>query len=146
MATLGMVLPALDGFFDGARGPNARNLISVSLVGARNYAVANGVRTRLVFTESLSNGKRRVRIHLTKYDSGTFTAVGGQEPRYLPVGIVVSTSGAGVVVCFLPVGQLSVASGYVRDLYLYDSAYDIDNPRELDHLYINYYTGELIGQ
>ena len=164
--SLGAILPALGSFFDSARGPDARNLMSVSLMGARNYAVANNITTALVFTEDTSETKPRVRVYLAEYDStdGDFEVVRGQETRYLPVEILISDDDTKdnpeytVVICFSAVGQLTVVSSptissppiptigsgdSVRSCYMYDGSVG-DSPMEL--LEVNYYTGELIGR
>ena len=187
--TLGTVLPTLGGFFDGARGPDARNLMSAHLAGARNYAVANKVTTALVFVDDDAGGTSRTLMFLAEQETDIniiappdigFKPVAGREATHLPDNIVVSandiSAGAAfpdriVLMCFSPAGQLTViAEGTdddplvddiilpgslgsiqqsgglvsVTSLYLYDFRVSSVNPDELDHLYINYYTGAVI--
>ncbi len=183
--TLGAVLPTLAGFFDGARGPDARNLMSAYLVGARNYAVANKITTALVFVEDDDGGTVRTLMFLAeKYTDTTvvpadigFRPVAGREATHLPDNIVVSTNDINdgtfpdriVLICFSPMGQLTVISnisedtdidilalpdglgtdtgmdlGSVTSLYLYDFKVSSVNPEELSYLRVNYYTGAVI--
>ena len=162
MLAVGTLLPALGNFFDSARAPDARNLISAYLAGARNYAVANSVTTALVFTEDTSETKRRMLMFLAESSDGTnFTPVPGREARHLPNNIMLTDDPTeAIAVCFLPAGQLtklaiapanvdwpvdaptSVKS--VKELDLYDYVISDEDPEE--HLYINYYTGVVIKQ
>ncbi len=169
---VGALLPALGSFFDSARAPDARNLMSAHLAGARNYAVANNTTTALVFVEDdETDGPMRTLMFLAESsDQVDFTAVAGRELSHLPNNIVVSANTDGdsgfpdreVVVCFLASGQLTALSsindiknidddvvvngvGSVTSFYLYDFA-GSGNPVELDQLSINYYTGAVIEQ
>ena len=160
---VGALLPALGSFFDSARAPNARNLISAHLAGARNYAVANNVTTALVFTEDTSGSNRQVRMYLARYDptSTNFTVVAGRETTYLPDNILISNDGNRdnledtVVICFSAAGQLTVVSSPTisnppivtigsansrANFYLYD---DIGSD-PVESLRVNYYTGTVI--
>ncbi len=148
---LGALLPALGGFFDSARGPDARNLISAHLAGARNYAVANNVTTALVFRGD-DKGKlvrtSMVLIEHTPSAAWETTSVPGRKTTHLPDNIVIHPPLLGtrsVEMCFLPTGQLTTMDGSVTEFYIYDYV-DSDNPKELDHLSINYYTGTVIEQ
>ena len=163
--SLGVLLPSLGSFFDSARGPNARNLISAHLMGARNYAVANSVTTALVFTEDISASKRQILMYLTRFDPATsqFTVVPGRETTYLPNEIMISSDSdrddqeGSVVICFSPAGQLTVVSSptisnppiatigsndSASSFYLYDSKAN-DSPVDLQ---VNYYMGTVIEQ
>jgi len=117
---IGAMLPAVGTFFDSARGPNARNLISASLTNARNYAVANNVTTALIFTEDddPSGSPRRTLMFLVQddgSDTNSFELVDGQEPTHLPDDIMLRNDPdpddndpvETVAICFLPVGQLT---------------------------------------
>ena len=162
--SLGVLLPSLGSFFDSARGPDARNLISAYMMGARNYAVANTVTTALVFTEDTSGDNRRVLMYLTRFNSANseFAIVPGRETTYLPDEIMISY-GIGkdnpedsVAICFSPAGQLTVgrsvtvtnpavptigSNSSAGTFYLYDSKAN-DSPVET--LQINYYMGTVI--
>ena len=183
---LGTLMPALGSFFSSSRGPNARNLISVSLTVARNYAVANNVTTALVFVDDDDprGSPLRTLMFLAERDTTAtppdveFIPVAGREPIHLPDNIIVSANDepdAGfpdrvVVVCFLSTGQLTQISdadedydidgielpgdllpitsadlGSVTDFYLYDFL-NTNDPQELEHLFINYYTGAVIEE
>ena len=156
---LGALLPTLKGFFDSARLPDARNLISASLPGARNYAVANTVTTALIFEED-DGGGRAMRTSIffaeqSDLSNGVLevTPVAGRKSTHLPDNIIVSANQDGdsgfpdrtVGVCFSPTGQLIQLDDSVTDFYLYDFT-NSNNPEELDRLYINYYTGAVIKQ
>ena len=168
--SLGVLLPSLGGFFNSARAPDARNLISAHLTGARNYAVANTVTTALVFTEDTSASKRRILMYLTRHDPipadlNRFTVAPGRETTYLPYEIIISDDAVrdnqgnenSVVICFSPAGQLTVGTAVSvssppkptigsnassSNFYLYDSKAN-DDPAELQ---INYYMGTVIEQ
>ena len=120
---MGMLLPGLGGFFDSSRGPNAYNLISATLRGTRNYAVANNVTAAVVFVADDDGGKYRTVMFQAEqvldsslYDNVVFRAVAGRDAVYLPDNVVVSVNRAEpgedfypyriVVVCFSPNGQL----------------------------------------
>ena len=169
---MGALLPSVKGFFDGARVPDARNLIAANLTGARNYAVANNITTALVFTEDTSGTKRRVLMYLTENldpTNNTFTVVPGRKTTYLPDNIVISddaikNSQGGentVTICFSPAGQMTVSTAVtisspppgsqnvsassVANFWLYDdSVKDEDLPA--DSFQVNYYTGTVIEQ
>ncbi len=169
---LGALLPTLGGFFSGARAPNARNLISAHLAGARNYAVANSVTTALVFSEDeeAPKTKRRILMYLAKYDAvdDDFKEVTGRKTTYLPTNILISEDEdenddddleATVVICFSPAGQLIVGKQFeIENPPIGDEIYSEDgiNSRAFFWLYdkklsdepmdlqINYYTGEVI--
>ena len=168
---MGALLPSVKGFFDGARVPDARNLIAANLTGARNYAVANNITTALVFTEDTSGTKRRVLMYLTENldpTNNTFTVVPGRKTTYLPDNIVISddaikNSQGGentVTICFSPAGQMTVGTSVTispepiltigtpssrADFHLYDdSVKDEDLPA--DSFQVNYYTGTVIEQ
>jgi len=169
--SLGVLMPALGSFFSSTRGPNARNIISVSLTGARNYAVANNVTTALVFVEDdVTDGPRRTLMFLAESSNQTdFTAVTGREATHLPDNIIVSANQnsdpdlleRNVVVCFLPTGQLSQLSGLniayqitlpdgstqdrtITSIASVPSFYLYDNTDLIEQLRINYYTGAVI--
>ena len=167
---LGALLPTLGGFFSGARAPNARNLTSAHLAGARNYAVANGITTALVFSEDKEapKTKRRIQMYLAKFDPipadlDRFTVVTGRKTTYLPTNILISDDKSKddqgnektVVICFSPAGQLTVGKDVTVDsppidtigsepsvsiFWLYDKKLD-DEPMELS---VNFYTGAVI--
>lgn len=167
---MGALLPTLKGFFDSARLPDARNLISSSLTGARNYAVANTVTTALVFSEdeAASANKRRIRMYLARYNAtdDKFEEVPGRKTTYLPDNVLISndatkdTQGGEdtVVICFSTVGQLIIITGTDIDInnppiptigsqnsranfWLYD---DSVNDSPMESFQINYYTGAVI--
>ena len=160
--SLGVLMPAVGAFFDSSRGPNARNLISVTLTVARNYAVANTTTTALVFTEDTTSAERRVQMYLTQYDATNteFIVVSGRETTYLPDNILISNDSSDddpedtVVICFSPAGQLSVFSSptfnasidtigsadSVTNFYLYDAV----GSDPVESFFINYYTGAVI--
>ena len=169
---LGALLPALGDFFDSARAPDARNLISAHLAGARNYAVANNVTTALVFTEDQGAPatNRRVRMYLARHNpipanNNRFTVVAGRETTYLPDNILVSDDASKddqgdedtVVICFSPAGQLSAGRTVTIDsppiptigskpsvaiFWLYDAV----GSDPVESLRVNYYTGTVIEQ
>ena len=124
-----VLLPALGAFFDSARGPNARNLMSVNLTLARNYAVANNVSTALVSAEDDVDGG--MLMFLAEQDVAAlkedpprtvFRPVSGYQTTHFPENIVVvpqdpddeeepDFDADAAVVCFLPTGQLTQISG-----------------------------------
>ena len=161
------LVPALGTFFDSARGPNARNLISVSLTNARNYAVANNVTTALVFVEDddPSGSPRRTLMFLAEHDgSNNLNFVPGRDSTHLPDNIMLNDPpDVPIAICFLPTGQLTEIAGItdialpdglgprsglnlntVKNFYIYDFATGV--AEELEHLYINYYTGAVIEE
>ena len=168
---LGTLMPALGSFFSSSRGPNARNLISVSLTVARNYAVANNTTTALVFVEDDSADPVRTLMFLAKQDTTAtppdleFIPVAGREPVHLPDNIVVNEDPDEVLaICFLPVGQLTkldvtqiktpdppdstIPDGDIKEVTEF-SIYDLAGggaAQELEHLFINYYTGAVIEE
>ena len=171
MLTVGTLLPALGNLFDSARAPDARNLMSAHLAGARNYAVANSVTTALVFTENedAPETKRRMLMYLARYDptNTNFTVVPGRETTYLPDNIVISDDDNdddledSVVICFSAAGQLTAGRSFVIDSPPIGSAIDLgDNINSVanfwlydavgsdpaESLQINYYTGVVIKQ
>jgi hypothetical protein len=168
---LGVLLPALGSFFNSTRGPNARNLISVNLTLARNYAVANNVNSALVFVayDDPDGGRKRTLMFLIEPDpdnAGEFLPVAGQKATNLPDNIMVHDDpDEAIAIWFLPVGQLTERDtdasdikwpeptnpadvDWAKELYIYDSTagpYPGDW-EELYHLYINYYTGAVIEE
>ena len=134
---VGALVPALGTFFDTARGPNAKNLISVSLTNARNYAVANNVTTALVFVEDDDGNLNRKLMFLATDDPanpGQLLLVTGREATHLPDNILVippdyadvdadtdteepDLLATEVIICFLPTGQLTEISG-ITDIEL----------------------------
>ena len=167
---LGALLPALGTFFDSARGPNARNLISASLTNARNYAVAHNVTTALVFVPHNDGNTRRTLMFLAEHDGSialNFDPVSAQEVMHLPDDIVVSDDPwrddpeDAVAICFLPSGQLTTLAANQIDLpnpplsgnitiveevttfYYYDT---VDTDSDPEQLRINYYTGAVIEE
>ena len=115
---MGILLPSLGSFFDSSRGPDAYNLISATLRGTRNYAVANNVTAAVVFVADDNPGKYRTVMFQAEQDLDSslsddvvFVAVPGRDAVYLPDNIVVADAGAGlldriVIVCFSANGQL----------------------------------------
>lgn len=171
--TVGALLPALGGFFDSARAPDARNLISAHLAGARNYAVANNITTALVFTEDegAPETKRRVLMYLAEYDAtdDEFKVVPGRETTYLPDNILISDDATKddqgdedtVVICFSAAGQLTVGKQFAieeppigDEIDLLDNInsiasfflYDAVSSDPVESLRVNYYTGMVIEQ
>ena len=169
--SLGVLMPALGSFFSSTRGPNARNIISVSLTGARNYAVANNITTALVFVDhDVPGDPQRTLMFLAESSDGVnFTPVTGRESTHLPDNIIVSANQnsdpdlleRNVVVCFLPTGQLSQLSGLniayqitlpdgstqdrtITSIASVPSFYLYDNTDLIEQLRINYYTGAVI--
>ena len=169
---VGALVPALGTFFDSARGPNAQNLISVSLTNARNHAVANNVTTALVFVEDDDGNTRRTLMFFAESSDGVnFTVVPGREATHLPDEIIISDDDvrddpevAAVAICFLPSGQLVQLTSInqiampdppggpaltnadvssVTSFHLYDSL-NADSP--VEKLLINYYTGAVIAE
>ena len=166
------LMPAMGSFFDSARGPNARNLISVSLTNARNYAVANNITTALVFVEDddPSGSPRRTLMFFAESSNGVdFTPVPGRETTHLPDEIIISDDNVpddpeapAVAICFLPSGQLFQTTSINQitmpdppggaDLTNADVSsvtsfylYDsLDSDSPVEELLINYYTGAVI--
>lgn len=159
--SLGVLMPAVGTFFDSSRGPNARNLISVTLTVARNYAVANNTTTALVF---FNDGDDTL-MFLSQEDPanpGDFIPVAGLEPTYLPEDIKVTDDLVkSIAFCFLATGQLTTLT--INQIELPDPplngtvSTDIEELTELDiydyvvsdtvpeqSFYINYYTGAVI--
>ena len=163
---LGTLMPALGSFFSSSRGPNARNLISVSLTVARNYAVANNVTTALVFVAYDDGELDRTLMFLAEHDGTStlnFAPVAGREPTHLPDNIMVTDNPAETIaICFLPAGQLTTLaiasidlpnplSGTINadivevtEFDIYDYVVSDEDPEE--HLFINYYTGAVIEE
>lgn len=165
---MGALLPSLKGFFSGTRLPDARNLISASLINARNYAVTNNITTALVFTEDQTapETKRRTRMYLASSTATpNFTVVPGRGTTYLPDNVLVSDDPTKdsqgnedtVAICFSPAGQLTVGTSVTispepiltigtpssrADFHLYDDSVDDD----ATDFQINYYTGTVIEQ
>ncbi|MBA7553770.1 hypothetical protein ES705_46369 [subsurface metagenome] len=164
MLAVGALLPALGGFFDSARAPDARNRISAHLAGARNYAVANNVTTALVFVEHNDGDLDRTLMFLAESSDGlNFAPVAGRQATHLPNNIMLTDNPTETIaICFLPAGQLTTLaitsidlpnplSGTINanivevtELDIYDYVVSDENPEE--HLYINYYTGAVIEQ
>ncbi len=166
---VGAMIPALGEFLDSARVPNAQNLISVSLTNARNYAVANSIKTALLFVEDDDGNTRRTLMFLAKEDlpdnPDEFVPVPGRETTHLPDNIMVTNDPADTVaICFLASGQLTTFTinqitkpnppgGTINDVDI-DEQIGLDiydyvgsgAPKKLAGLYINYYTGAAIEE
>ena len=161
---IAVLMPAMGSFFDSARGPNARNLISVSLTNARNYAVANNITTALVFVEDddPSGSPRRTLMFLAEHDGSStlnFAPVAGREATHLPDNIMVTDDPTeAIAFCFLPAGQLTTLTIDPANVtWPVDAPDSVDSATELDiydyvvsntvpeqSFYINYYTGAVI--
>ncbi len=162
---MGAILPSMKGFFEGARIPDASNLISANLTGARNYAVTNNVTTALVFVEhNDDDGTSRTLMFLAESSDGTnFTAVTGRETTHLSNKIMLTNNTTiAIAICFLPAGQLTtltILPGDVTwptdvdapasvtsatDFDIYD--YVVSDTVPEQSFYINYYTGTVIEQ
>ncbi len=164
--SLAALLPALGSFFDSARAPDARNLISAHLAGARNYAVANNITTALVFVEDDDDdGTSRTLMFLAEEDipdnPDEFIPVTGRETTHLPDNIMVTNDTTeAIAICFLPAGQLTTLTINPGDVtWPVDAPTSVESATKLDiydyvvstedpevELYINYYTGAVIEQ
>ncbi len=119
---MGILLPSLGSFFDSSRGPDAYNLISATLRGTRNYAVANNVTAAVVFVDDGNTDKDRTLMFQAEQDLASslsdnvvFVPVAGRDAVHLPDNIVIADEGLGllngtVIVCFSPAGQLTYVS------------------------------------
>ena len=115
---MGILLPSLGSFFDSSRGPDAYNLISATLRGTRNYAVANNVTAAVVFVADDDGSKSRTLMFQAEQETSpanpgdlVFVPVAGRDAIYLPDNIVIVDIELGlgnrtVIVCFSPDGQL----------------------------------------
>ena len=115
---MGILLPSLGSFFDSSRGPDAYNLISATLRGTRNYAVANNVTAAVVFVADDNTDKDRTLMFQAEQDLDSslsdnvvFVPVAGRDAVHLPDNITIPDVELGlldriVIVCFSPTGQL----------------------------------------